>query len=161
TIALPELPPDPAAATGRSIALAPGGSTMLSGESSAGRPLTIVSAPFSATSTVETLAPTGMNALDGIAFAADGSRALVVDRKTATGALAGRTQMFVVSAPFGAASDVERLVFLDAYETAGHEHVAISPDGRFAVLSGAAFNPDEDLRVVRAPFTEESFRSRR
>lgn len=161
TIALPPLPPDPAAATGRSIALAPDGTVLLSAESSQGRPLTVVRAPFSASSVVETRAIAGSEAIDGIAFTPDGSRALIADRRTAAAPLPGRTQMFVIEAPYTTVAPVERLAFLDAHESNGYEHIAMSPDGRFAVLSGAAFNADEDLRIVRAPFTEAAFRSRR
>jgi hypothetical protein len=161
TIALPPLPPDPAAATGRSIMLAPDGAVLLSAESSEGRPLTVVRAPFSASSIVETLAIAGSEAIDGIAFTPDGSRALIADRQPAAAPLAGRTQIFVVESPYSPAAPVERLAFLDAYESNGYEYIAMSPDGRFAVLSGAGFDADEDLRIVRAPFTEVAFRSRR
>ena len=161
TITLPAPAPDPSAATGRSIALAPDGSVLLSAESSPGRPLTIVRAPFSAASAVETLALAGSEAIDGIVFTPDADRALIVDRQRAVAPLLGRTQMFVVASPYGSTAQVERLAFLDSYESSGYEHVVASPDGRFAVLSGAAFNADEDLRIVQAPFTEAGFRSRR
>lgn len=161
TIVLPALPPDPSAATGRSITLAPDRSVLLSAESSPGRPLTVVRAPFSAASAAETLVLAGSQAIDGIAFTPDAGRALVADRRPAVAPLLGRTQMFVVASPFATTTQVERLVFLDAYESSGYEHVVASPDGRFAVLSGAAFNADEDLRIVQGPFTEAAFHSRR
>lgn len=141
--------------------MAPDRGVLLSATTTEGEPLVVVRAPFSSTSSVETLGLPGMRALDTIAFVPDGSRALVVDARSASDPWLARTQMFAIAAPFDAGADVQRLLFLDAHEANGYEDVVVSPDGRFAVLSGGGINADEDLRIVQAPFTASAFRSRR
>jgi hypothetical protein len=147
--------------TGRSIELAPDKSLLVTAETLAGRPLSVVHAPFSAASVIEEIAVPGASQLAAPTFVPNGGPLLVADVGVASGALLNRTQLFAVSLPVGSTSTFERMVFLDAYETGGYEEVVPSPDGRFAVLSGGSpFDPLGALRIVRAPFTETGFRSR-
>lgn len=141
----------------RSIALSPDSSTLLltgGGATPGTDVVTIVHAPFSASSPSQQLSVEHASVLSAIAFTPDGSQALAVDAVAAV----GRTQVFAIAAPYNATSHVEWLHLpAGGQNLVGFEDVDISPDGRIAALAGGCNGYGCPLVILRAPFTEAGF----
>lgn len=141
----------------RSIALSPDSATLLltSGGATPGtNVVTIVHAPFSASSPSEQLGVEHASALAAIALTPDGSQALAVDAVAA----GGRTQVFAIAAPFNSSSHVEWLhLQAGGQNLVGFEDIDISPDGRIAALAGGCNGSGCPLVILRAPFTAADF----
>lgn len=156
TIPLPVVA-DPSSSASRSVALSPDAATLLltSGGATPGQNLvTIIHAPFSASSTSEQLIVAHASELHAIAFTPDGSQALAVDA-IASG---GQGQVFAISAPYNASSHVEWLHLpAGGQNLGGFGDIEISPDGRIAALGGGCFIDGCPLVTLHAPFTEAGF----
>ena len=148
TIPLPTIPNNNGHALSYSVELSPDASTLLSSGQGNGT-VYILHAPFSASSTPQSLVIPGASFLDGIAIAPDGGMALVVNANPQP------RKVFAIAAPFSAGSAVETINLenrgLDGLN--GFEDVAISPDGQTAALTGNGTYSDP-LIVLRAPFTD-------
>lgn len=134
------------------VELSPDKSTLLATASANGT-LRIVHAPFSAASPHDDLVIDGAEALDGIALLPDGSQAIIAE---AVGYNALGPRAYAVSAPYSVSSSVEQLRLPQGLSFNGFEDVTISPDGRYAVLTGNGYWP-EPVVVLRAPFTAAGF----
>ncbi|MEO7064088.1 MAG: Calx-beta domain-containing protein [Dokdonella sp.] len=156
TIPLPAVA-DPSDFASRSVALSRDAATMLltSGGATPGTTLvTVIHAPFSATSPSEQLNVAQASQLHAIAFTPDGSQALAVDA-VASG---GQGQVFAISAPYTSTSHVEWLHLpAGGQNTGGFGDIEISPDGRMAALAGGCIGDGCPLVTLRAPFTEAGF----
>ena len=156
TIPLPAVA-DPSNSASRSVALSPDATTLLltSGGATPGTNLvTIIHAPFSASSASEQLIVTHASELRAIAFTPDGSRALAVDA-VASG---GQGQVFAISAPYASNSHVEWLHLpAGGQNLGGFGDIEISPDGRIAALAGGCIGDGCPLVTLSAPFTEAGF----
>lgn len=113
----------------------------------------IFTAPFSASSTAAMLTIGNARSLDGIRTTPDGNAAIVVD--------IAAPRAFVIAAPFGSTSTVERLPIAPDVITAGlgFEDVDISPDGQLAILTGQSGGSGAPAAFIRAPFTAAGARS--
>ena len=156
TISLPAVA-DPGNYASRSVALSPDATTLLltSGGATPGQNLvTIIHAPFSASSPFEQLNVAHASELHAIAFTPDGSQALAVDAV----ASAGQGQVFAISAPYTSTSHVEWLHLpAGGQNSGGFGDIEISPDGRIAALAGGCIGDGCPLVTLRAPFTEAGF----
>ncbi len=129
---------------GGAIAISPDGQTLLTTNFT--NVVRIFRAPFSATSTPESLTlPPGV-LLDGIACTPDGTTAIVVNETANTG-----TYCFAISAPFGINSTVETIPV--PAQTEGFEDVGISADSQVAILTGGTAVSNNVPIFIRAPFT--------
>jgi len=158
TIPLPDVF-DAGGGLGRGIDLSPDRATLLTTNPVAGQPVsvvTIVHAPFSATSVHEDLIVDHAFNLRAVSFTPDGNQALVVDQGVDAPTL--RAQVFAISAPYTATSAIEWLQFPPGGQNlGGFEDIAISPDGTKAALGGGCASTGCPLVVVHAPFTAANF----
>jgi hypothetical protein len=152
-----DLPPvlNAQASIGRAIALSPDRQVLLSTATTDGRPLSIIHAPFSASSTAEDLFIATAVRLGAAAFTASGDQVLVVDNAISNDQFSA--QFFAVNAPYSASSAVARMSIARHTSAAGFEDLAISPDGQFVALVGGSFEPEDRLVLARAPFTAAGF----
>jgi hypothetical protein len=116
--------------------------------------VTLVHAPFSATSAFENIPIDGAQSPDGLVFVPDGSRLLVTESE---GNDAGGARIYAIAAPFSSVSIVETLTMPTGVSRNGFEDIAVSPDGNFAALAGQGTTDDDPLVVLRAPFTAAGF----
>ena len=140
----------PATAGSYAIELSPDESSLLATST---QTVTIVHAPFSATSMHDDLVIPDASVLDAVAFVPDGSKALVVDDD---GITPPGARLYAISAPFSSASIVETLLLPSGLSMEGFEDLDISADGQFAALAGQS-EAEEPLIIVRAPFTANGF----
>lgn len=119
-----------------------------------GPAVTFVHAPFSASSTFESLPIDGAFSPDGLAFVPDGTRLLVSE---SNGLDADGPRIYSIPAPFSSVSIVETLRLPEGLSTDGFEDIAISPDGTLAALAGQGNDRVDPPIVLRAPFTDPGF----
>ncbi len=143
---------DPNNAVGRALALSPDKQVLLSTAGLAGRPATIVHAPFSATSVTENIMPAGADTLDAAVFLPDGSKVLVVDSRLPNDFFT-QSQVLTIAAPYSANSTTERLLLPMHLTFNGYEDIAISADGQYVALTGGTSNTDDALLLLHAPYT--------
>ncbi len=153
------VPTSPIGPVTGAIALSPDNATLVAtravSAAGLGADLRIFHAPFSAASVPDVLNIAGAS-LDGLTFTPDGSKVLVVEQAQKPAPALPR--VYVVSAPFSAASTVETLQFDTGGFHDGFEDVDISADGQLAVPSGGGgAGPGDPLIVLKAPFTAAGF----
>ena len=130
------------------IAISPDGNTLLATTSN-DEAVRIFHAPFSATSTPQTLNFPGTFALDPIAITPDGTKALVGASRTA--------KAFAISAPFSSSSAVSAIPVPASEGNFGFEDIGISADSQLAIFAGGGIvTLNTPALFVRAPFGSSS-----
>lgn len=102
----------------------------------------IFTAPFTAGSTAAVLPLPQADFLAGAAVTSDGTKALVVDQNG--------DALWAISAPFSAASPVEKIALPPLFPTL--RQIAISPDDELAIVTGSG-GASPRAAFVRRPFT--------
>jgi hypothetical protein len=121
------------------LALSPDGNTLFA---PIAKVVSIFKAPFTASSTPDTLSIPAAGSLAGVAVTSDNAEALVVDSF-------GRA-IWTVSAPFGAASAVQKITL--APEFGAFRQIAISSDDELAILAGGS-GTNPNIAFISSPFT--------
>lgn len=133
----------------------------------------IASAPFSAaTVPIAVAAPAGVGALGALGVSPDGNAVLVAQTNPAS-AGATRARLFLLRAPYTAASTMQELALPAAItgngctpasggtsQCPGFEDISVSPDGRLAIVTGnssvqdSGFSGRAPLLVITDPFDD-------